>query len=79
MNRVTLAGRAFSLNAVASLTENLDDVPEFFEPALLDSTRQGEVYTFSLEFDFRPGAGNANQQPVIPESDSEPVQFDSGS
>ncbi len=78
--RVTIAGRAFSMNAVASLTENLDKVPEFFEPALLDTTKQGEVYTFSLEFDFRPAAGNANQQPVIPEPDSdEEVQFESGS
>lgn len=59
-NRVTLSGRAFGLAPIATFTENLSEVPEFFEPSLIDSQRSRQVYTFSLEFLFRPQAVTAS-------------------
>jgi type IV pilus assembly protein PilN len=53
-NSVKLTGRAFNTNAVASFIENLDRVPEFHEPELFDTKREGEVYSFSLQFGYRP-------------------------
>lgn len=50
---ITLSGRAFNSNAVASFLDNLDAVPEFQEPTLRDlqETREG-VYSFGLSFGF---------------------------
>jgi type IV pilus assembly protein PilN len=70
-NTVVLTGRAFNTNAVASFIENLDRVPEFHEPELLDTKRVGEVYSFSLQFGYRPiqpeaepGAASAESPPA---------------
>lgn len=56
--QVSLAGRSFSWNAVANLTENLDSVPLFAEPVGPSVTQSGEVYTFTLRFNFDPLAAN---------------------
>jgi type IV pilus assembly protein PilN len=50
---ITLSGRAFNSNAVASFLDNLDAVPEFQEPSLRDlqESREG-VYTFGISFNF---------------------------
>lgn len=50
---ITLAGRAFNSNAVASFLENLDQVAEFQEPTLRDlqEGREG-IYSFSVGFGF---------------------------
>jgi type IV pilus assembly protein PilN len=50
---ITLAGRAFNSNAVATFLDNLDGVPEFQEPTLRDLQQaQGDVYSFSISFNF---------------------------
>ena len=49
---ITLQGQAFNTNAVANFIENLDRVPEFQEPILRETTRQGPVYRFSLTYRF---------------------------
>jgi type IV pilus assembly protein PilN len=53
-NVVTLTGRAFNSNAVASFIDNLDHVPEFQEPNLRDlvESRNEGVYTFTVNFNF---------------------------
>lgn len=51
-NNVTLTGRAFNPNAVANFVENLDEVPEFQEPVLRDTRETGQVYTFTILFNF---------------------------
>lgn len=51
---VTLSGRAFNTNAVANFLENLDRVPEFQEPVLRDTTQNGQIYTFTISFNFQP-------------------------
>lgn len=52
---ITLSGRAFNTNAVASFVENLDNVPEFQEPDLRDLARGrgGGVYNFTVVFQYR--------------------------
>lgn len=52
-NQVTLQGQAFNTNAVASFTDNLDRVPEFLEPNFRETKLNGEVYDFSLAFEFQ--------------------------
>lgn len=58
---VKINGLAFSYNALAAFLENLSRVPEFQEPELTDSKRDGDTYTFSLQFAYKPvmqgGAG----------------------
>jgi Tfp pilus assembly protein PilN len=50
---ITLSGRAFNSNAVASFLDNLDAVPEFQEPTLRDlQETRGGVYSFGLSFGF---------------------------
>jgi type IV pilus assembly protein PilN len=50
---ITVEGRAFNTNAVANFIEKLDEVPEFEEPTLKDTTEQaGGVYKFSIEFKY---------------------------
>lgn len=51
-NNVSLTGRAFNANAVANFVENLDHVPEFQEPVLRDTREAGQVYTFTILFNF---------------------------
>jgi type IV pilus assembly protein PilN len=52
---VVLRGRAFNTNAVANFIENLDKVPEFQEPILVDATQSGTTYAFQINFGFSLG------------------------
>ena len=49
---VTIRGQAFNTNAVANFIENLDKVPEFNEPILVDTAQAGAVYSFQINFGF---------------------------
>src|SRR4029453_7945930 len=49
---VAIRGQAFNTNAVANFIENLDKVPEFQEPILVDTSQQGSVYSFQINFGF---------------------------
>ena len=51
-NQITLSGRAFNFNAIANFAENLDNVPEFREPNLRDSSQQGPVFNFVMAFNY---------------------------
>ncbi len=53
---IKLTGQAFNTNAVAKFIEQLDDVEEFEEPVLLDTSRQGNVYNFIIDvpYSFAP-------------------------
>lgn len=53
-NSVTITGQSFSFNAIGVYIDNLDKVPEFQEPELIDSTRSGDIYNFSLQFGYKP-------------------------
>ena len=50
---VTISGRSFTTNAVASFIENLDRVDEFQEPVLKSTTWNGDVYAFQIVFNYR--------------------------
>jgi Tfp pilus assembly protein PilN len=73
-NTLRLRGKTFNMTAVATLIDNLDRVPEFQEPELLDSKREGEVYDFSLQVAYKPvpvtvpGTGDAASEAVAPAS-----------
>jgi len=49
---IEIEGRAFNPNAVANFMDNLDKVPEFKEPVLKDTNAEGNVYRFSISFDY---------------------------
>ncbi len=51
-----VTGQAFNTNAVAKFIEQLDAVEEFDEPVLLDTSRQGTVYSFVIDvpYSFAP-------------------------
>ena len=51
---VTMRGKAFNTNAVATFIENLDKVPEFREPDTRNVVADGNrgTYTFQLSFQF---------------------------
>jgi Tfp pilus assembly protein PilN len=51
-NNIELQGRAFNTNQVAAFIENLGKVPEFQEPQLRDTSKQGPVYSFVITFAF---------------------------
>lgn len=51
-NNLRLTGEAFNTNAIASLIENLDRVPEFLEPVLKDTQQRNERYTFVIECQY---------------------------
>jgi type IV pilus assembly protein PilN len=51
-NTITLTGQAFNTNAVANFIENLDQVAEFQEPILRDTSQRGQVYGFVVTFNF---------------------------
>lgn len=51
-NSIRLNGRAFNANAIASLIDNLDSVPEFKEPVLQDMREVGPVYNYSIVFNY---------------------------
>jgi Tfp pilus assembly protein PilN len=49
---IEIDGRAFNPNAVANFMDNLDKVPEFKEPVLRDTSAEGNVYRFSIVFEY---------------------------
>jgi type IV pilus assembly protein PilN len=49
---IEIDGRAFNPNAVANFMDNLDKVPEFKEPVLKDTSAEGNVYRFSIAFEY---------------------------
>lgn len=49
---VEVTGKAFNTNQVASFIENLGRIPEFQEPRLRGTTKTGEVYQFTITFNF---------------------------
>jgi Tfp pilus assembly protein PilN len=64
---VILHGRAFNTNAVANFIENLDKVPEFQEPILVDAAQSGTTYAFQINFGFtlaKPPAAPAAPKPA---------------
>ncbi|HEX2252624.1 MAG TPA: PilN domain-containing protein [Thermoanaerobaculia bacterium] len=50
--QVTISGRAFNSNAVASFMDNLDSVESFQEPILRGMQERGDIYGFTLSFTF---------------------------
>ena len=50
---VTIQGRSFTTNAVATFIENLDRVEEFQEPILKVTTWNGRVYSFQIVFNYK--------------------------
>ena len=59
---IEIDGRAFNPNAVANFMDNLDKVPEFKEPVLKDTSAEGNVYRFSIVFEY----SFAPKKPVLP-------------
>lgn len=51
-NNIELRGKAFNTNQIAAFIENLGKVPEFQEPRLRDTNKQGPVYQFVITFNF---------------------------
>jgi Tfp pilus assembly protein PilN len=53
---IKVTGQAFNTNAVAKFIEELDAVEEFDEPVLLDTSRSGRVYNFTIDvpYSFAP-------------------------
>ena len=52
--RVTLTGRAFNWNAIATFIQNLDDSPTFGEPNLRDINQSRDVFNFGIELTKTP-------------------------
>ncbi len=73
-NNIELRGQAFNTNQIAAFIENLGKVPEFQEPRLRDTSKQGPVYTFMITFNFsvveppkpQPAAGEAPAAAAAP-------------
>lgn len=73
-NNLELHGQAFNTNQIAAFIENLGKVPEFQEPRLRDTSKQGPVYTFVITFNFsvaeppqpQPAAGEAPAAAAAP-------------
>ncbi|HUP25902.1 MAG TPA: PilN domain-containing protein [Thermoanaerobaculia bacterium] len=53
-DRVTVTGRAFNWNAIATFIQNLDDSPIFSEPNLRDINTNRDVFNFALELTKAP-------------------------
>jgi type IV pilus assembly protein PilN len=51
-SNIELTGKAFNTNQIAAFIENLGKVPEFQEPRLRDTSKQGQVYSFTITFNF---------------------------
>ena len=49
---VQIEGRAFNTNQIATFMENLNKFPEFQESRLRDTARVGQVYRFTVTFNF---------------------------
>lgn len=54
--QIEIKGQAFNPNAVANFIENLDKVPEFQEPVLLDMPQKRDLYGFTVRFNYAPVA-----------------------
>ncbi|HXT49632.1 MAG TPA: PilN domain-containing protein [Thermoanaerobaculia bacterium] len=73
-NNIELRGKAFNTNQIAAFIENLGKVPEFQEPRLRDTNKQGPVYNFVITFNFsvaeppaeQPAAGEAPAAAAAP-------------
>ena len=69
---IELRGKAFNTNQIAAFIENLGKVPEFQEPRLRDTSKQGPVYAFVITFTFSaapppvPAAGEAPAAAAAP-------------
>lgn len=61
-NEITLSGRAFNTNAIASFVENLDRVPSISEPDVRDIVNRGEVYNFTVIFTKAPPKSEEEEQ-----------------
>jgi len=53
-SNVAVKGQAYNTNAVANFLENLDRVPEFQEPILIETQLRGQAYDFSIRFGYQP-------------------------
>lgn len=53
-DQVTVAGRAFNWNAIATFIQNLDDSPIFSEPNLRDINTNRDVFNFALDLTKAP-------------------------
>jgi Tfp pilus assembly protein PilN len=49
---VTIDGKAFTTNAVASFIESLERVEEFQEPVLRNAVWDGQIYNFQIVFTY---------------------------
>lgn len=49
---IRISGRAFNVNAISNLIENLDRVPEFREPRLGPVRERGQVYQFTINVEY---------------------------
>jgi type IV pilus assembly protein PilN len=63
-NNIELRGRAFNTNQIAAFIENLGKVPEFQEPRLRDTSKQGPVYAFIITFNFSVAEPAAAEAPA---------------
>ena len=75
-NNIELQGRAFNTNQVAAFIENLGKVPEFQEPRLRETSKQGPVYQFAITFNFSaapPPAPEASPAPGTTPSAAAPA------
>ncbi len=63
-----VSGQAFNTNAVAKFIEQLDVVEEFEEPVLIDTSRSGQVYTFTIDvpYSFAPAQPPAEAAAPVP-------------
>jgi Tfp pilus assembly protein PilN len=67
-SNIELHGKAFNTNQIAAFIENLGKVPEFQEPRLRDTSKQGPVYSFVITFNFSVAEPPAAQQPAAGEA-----------
>jgi type IV pilus assembly protein PilN len=72
-NNIELQGRAFNTNQVAAFIENLGKVPEFQEPHLRDTSKQGPVYSFVITFSFSATPPPAPGAAPVPGATPEPA------
>jgi Tfp pilus assembly protein PilN len=72
-NNIELQGRAFNTNQVAAFIENLGKVPEFQEPRLRDTSKQGPVYQFVITFSFSATPPPAPGTEPVPGATPEPA------
>lgn len=64
-NNLRLTGQAFNTNAIATLIENLDQVPEFKEPVLKDTQQRQGRYSFVIECQYLSPAVLRRQRGLV--------------